>query len=296
METVTACPACGRDDFKNEYGIGIHLLRYCEESSESKKELGHDLISGDNHPMTGHEMSEESKKKIGEASSGREMSEEAKQKISESLKGHEVSDETKQKISESLRGENNPWYGVTGEEHPRYGTSFEMDKKSRERLSESLKRTYDEDPTKHSMYGRTGEAHPLYEYEWSDAQLRKLSEASKGQIPGKTRPRQVIETKTIVRNGWEAAVDVILHDAGFDYAYEEKSFELDKCTYIPDFVIEDVVIEVKGMIWDNDESKATQFMEQHDYTYIVVGSKLPCDEHVPWDKKTELPDAIKKHI
>lgn len=296
MGDVEECPACGRTDFKNEYGVGFHLTRYCEASSEKQEELGRSLMSGENHPMKGHEMSEEAKKKISNASSGREMSDEAKQKIRESLKGHEVSDETRQKISNSLKGEKNPWHGVTGEDHPRQGTSFTLDEESREKLSESLKETYEEDPTKHSMYGRTGEDHPLYGYEWSEEQLQKLSDALKGQVPGKTRPRQVIKTKNIVRNGWEAAIDSILYDAGIDYEYEAQSFELDNRTYTPDFVTENVVIEVKGMVWENDESKAEEFMERHDDPYIVVGSKLPCDEHIQWEKRETLPEVINKQL
>ncbi|MCU4924661.1 NUMOD3 domain-containing DNA-binding protein [Halobacteria archaeon AArc-dxtr1] len=94
MVTVDECPACGRSDFKNEYGIGIHLVRYCDKCTESQKEFGRELISGENHPMYGYKMSEETKRKIGEASSGRKMPEEAKQKISDSLSGHEVSEAT----------------------------------------------------------------------------------------------------------------------------------------------------------------------------------------------------------
>ncbi|NGM69051.1 hypothetical protein G6M89_08500 [Natronolimnobius sp. AArcel1] len=296
MPPVEECPACGRDDFKNEYGIGIHLIRYCEQSSEEQEALGRSLISGKNHPMTGHEMSDDAKRKIGEAASGRSMPEEAKQKISESLKGHEVSEETRQKISESLKGEQNPWYGVTGNEHPRYGTSFELDQESREKLSKSLKETYEKDPTKHSMHGRTGESHPLYGYEWSEEQLQKLSEAHRGTVPGKTKPRQVIKTRNIVRNGWEASIDQILHDAGFEYTYEEQLFELSDRTYTPDFVVGDVVIEVKGMVWENDESKAKSFMNKYSNPYIVVGSKLPCSEHLHWDERTELPSIVRTYL
>lgn len=57
----------------------------------------------------------------GEGLSGHIMSSEQKKKISRALKGHKTSEETKQKISEANKGENNPWYGVLGENHPRYG-------------------------------------------------------------------------------------------------------------------------------------------------------------------------------
>lgn len=81
----------------------------------------------------GKKLSEETKKKIGEASRGRHHSEETKKRLSESLKGEKnpnygkhlseetkrklsescknVSDETRKKLSEANKGENNSFYG-----------------------------------------------------------------------------------------------------------------------------------------------------------------------------------------
>lgn len=68
---------------------------------------GYNLRSGGENNY----LSEETKKKIGEANSGHIMSEEQKQKLREMHIGTHLSDEHKQKISEALKGENNPNYG-----------------------------------------------------------------------------------------------------------------------------------------------------------------------------------------
>ena len=73
-----------------------------------------------------HEISEETKRKIGKANKGNELSEDRKKKMSEAakkreitwgdeiskaLQGHEVSEETKRKIGEANSGEKNGNYG-----------------------------------------------------------------------------------------------------------------------------------------------------------------------------------------
>lgn len=54
----------------------------------------------------GHEVSEETRKKIGDANRGRVMSKETREKMSRSRKGHEVSEETREKIREKHIGKN----------------------------------------------------------------------------------------------------------------------------------------------------------------------------------------------
>ena len=60
---------------------------------------GYNFSSGGEHGGTGHVVSEETRKKIGDAFRGKPLSEECKRKLSESLKGHAVSDETRELIS-----------------------------------------------------------------------------------------------------------------------------------------------------------------------------------------------------
>lgn len=71
----------------------------CANISKSK--------SGEKNPLFGKKLSEEHKKKIGEANSialtGRKLSEEHKNSISEALKGHSVSEETKLKLKNKFK-------------------------------------------------------------------------------------------------------------------------------------------------------------------------------------------------
>lgn len=132
---VEECPVCGREDFAGEYGIGIHLIRYCTNATEAEQDLGRELMSGENHPMYGYSMPESAKKAISEFNRGKQLSIETREKISKSLVGHEVTEETRQKLSDALSGENNPWYSVKGEDHPLYG--YEWSEEQLEQLSEA---------------------------------------------------------------------------------------------------------------------------------------------------------------
>lgn len=295
---VEECPACGREDFAGEYGIGVHLMRYCSEATEDEQDFGRTLMSGENHPMTGYEMPEEAKEAIGEASRGRTMSAEAREKISESLTGHEVSEETRQKISDSLKGENNPWYGVTGEEHPLYG--YEWTEEQREQLSEASSGEnapwYGVTGEDHPWHGVTGEDHPMYGYEWSEEQLEQLSESHKGLLSAGTQQIDVPETGNTVRSGWEAEVDLLLHNSGIEYEYEGRTFDFGEYTYTPDFVCEEeIIVEVKGYVHDGDDQKAKDLMDSHgDLVYIAVGSELPAHHHLPWDERETLPELVQQ--
>ena len=65
-------------------------------------------------------ISDEHKRRIGEATRGRVVSEETKRKIGEAQKGKIISEETRIKMSESHKGENHHFYGKTlSEEHRR---------------------------------------------------------------------------------------------------------------------------------------------------------------------------------
>jgi hypothetical protein len=254
-------------------------------------------MSGENHPMTGREMPEEAKQAISEANQGKEISEDTKEKISESLQGHEISEETRQKISESLQGENNPWYGVTGEDHPLW--NYEWSEEQRKQLSEASSGEnapwYGVTGEDHPWYGVTGEDHPLYGYEWSEEQLEQLSEAHRGQLTGGTDQIEVEKTGHTVRSGWEAEIDEILFENNIQYEYEARTFDLGEYTYTPDFVCDGgAVIEVKGYVWDGDRQKARDFIELNpELSYLVVGSELPADNHLSWEERESLPELIR---
>ena len=126
----------------------------------------------------GKPMSDEQKKKIGEANKGREVSSvtrlklsvaaanmwqdpETRAKIISSLKGHKCSDETKKKISIANSGENNYLYGKhMSDEH---------------KAAISRANSGENNP----MYGKRGEHSPLFGIKRSDETKQKMSAAQK---------------------------------------------------------------------------------------------------------------------
>lgn len=93
-----------------------------------------------------------------------------------------------------------------------------------------------------------------------------------------------------IRSSWELEVAEMLIDNDVDYEYESMEIEYGDSTYIPDFITDDYIIEVKGWVRGNDEGKkATTTMEKiDDKEYVVVGSALPCDIHIDWENNSEL--------
>jgi len=75
-------------------------------SEETKKKIGN-ALKGNKYNL-GRKLSEEHKKKIGEANKGKKLSEETKRKISLAHKGKYHSEETKKKISEAQKGKPKP--------------------------------------------------------------------------------------------------------------------------------------------------------------------------------------------
>ena len=73
--------------------------------------------TGENNPMYGKKLSEETKKKLSEAAKGnknmlgKKHSEETRKKIGAAAKGKPKSEETKKKMREAKKGENNAMYG-----------------------------------------------------------------------------------------------------------------------------------------------------------------------------------------
>lgn len=151
------------------------------------------------------------------------------------------------------------------------GQTFEMSEESKKKISEAMS------GENHPLHGKTGKDHPKY-----------------GKLSG-LKLQKVEETGHRVRSNWEKKIDLMLHKWNLDYEYEPKTFELtDKLTYTPDFIVEDIVIEVKG--WPNKISKkrAKIFMEEHpELTYLVIGNKVPNDIFIDWDNKGKLIEEIR---
>jgi group I intron endonuclease len=77
------------------------------------------------------------------------------------------------KMSEALSGENNPMFGVTGENHPMFGKSHSTETK--QKISEALK------GENHPMFGVTGENHPMFGISHSEETKHKMSQAHSGE-------------------------------------------------------------------------------------------------------------------
>ena len=93
-----------------------------------------------------------------------------------------------------------------------------------------------------------------------------------------------------VESDWELSIANLLYDAGIDYEYEGMRINYgDDRTYIPDFVTENYVIEVKGRIYPGAEKKARAAMSQlENREYVVIGTKLPADVHYPIGERAAI--------
>jgi replication factor C small subunit len=238
------------------------------------------------------------------------------------MHGTEWSDERREKIVKKLSdgrfaGENNPNYG--GDFH---GTNlWEMDEETVERFREELSEmragtsweewVVDADPD--AVKERIGESvsewwdsldpeakseliekwvesrdYPVRDITGDNNPMRnpevaqKVSEALQGHEPTGGNIRHSEELGHLVRSDWEYDVAKALQDAGVEYEYEPE-FELSDSVFHPDFLIDDTVVEVKGVaeLWGQTE-KVEEFLDTYgdEYTFIVVGdAELPHHEH-----------------
>ena len=151
------------------------------------------------------------------------------------------------------------------------GQTWEMSEEGKRKISEAMS------GESHPLYGVTGEDHPSY-----------------GVVSG-LKLQNVEKTGHTVRSNWEKKIDLMLHKAEINYAYEPETFRLsEELTYTPDFIVGDIVIEVKG--WPNEISKkrAKLFLEKFSsYTYLVVGNKVPCDIFVKWEDRKRILDILR---
>jgi len=125
---------------------------------------------------------------------------------------------------------------------------------------------------------------------------QSISEAAGDRRFGGWEWRTVPQTGHEVRSSWEEEIDLLLYDVGVEYEYESQIFELKNSSYCPDFIVDDVVIEVKGYASDRCLRKGEQFMELYpDHRYVVVqgaGEPIQCDVHIDWDDREALRDVV----
>lgn len=103
----------------------------------------------------------------------------------------------------------------------------------------------------------------------------------------------VPETGHTVKSYWEREIDLLLHGESVAYEYESETFQLDGRAYTPDFIVGEVVIEVKGYARDTDIERAEMFVSEYPgLEYVAIGAELPCDVHLPWEERHRLPEVL----
>lgn len=142
----------------------------------------------------GKHLSEEHKKKIGEANKGKTMSEEARKKISESNSGEKHhffgkhhSEETKKKLSSALKGR------IMSDEHKK---KIGEASKGRHHSEESKKKMSD---SKKGL--QSGEKHPMFGKHHSEEAKKKMSLARKGKPAHNKGVPMSEEQKKKLKNG-----------------------------------------------------------------------------------------------
>lgn len=183
-----------------------YITEFCAVESEEFYNIhpgGGGFASGENHPWYGRPLPEKLRNKLRGSHKGKTLSEETRKKISEATKGKNNlnygkrgsetsmygkhhSEETKRKISESHKGESNPMYGMIGELNPFYGKKHS--EKSLKKMSESHKgKTMSEETKRKMIESQKGKI-------VSDETKRKISESSKGKVVSEESRRRMSES------------------------------------------------------------------------------------------------------
>jgi hypothetical protein len=101
-----------------------------------------------------------------------------------------------------------------------------------------------------------------------------------------------------VRSGWERTFAQILQRGDISYEYEGLQVKMGNgYSYWPDFVFpqKQATVEIKGKKWSGHYTvlKGTKLMHRYpDWTYIVIGVQIPCDEHFDWIEREDAVDFI----
>jgi len=287
-------------DFAGEIGVSQCEIcgdwtpgRFCSVDCENEGH-GHEM-QGEGNPMYGTEWSEERRERIVEKLSDgrcegendpnyggefhgvpvREMDEERieqfRRKISEIRSGTSleewVVDADPEAVKERIgRASAERWENASDE--------------ARARAIEKATESYD-----YPVCDITGEDDPVRDPDVA----RKVSEAPQGHAPTGGNIRHSDELGHLVRSDWEYEVAKALQDADVDYEYEP-TFELSDSVFHPDFLIDDTVVEVKGVteLWGQTE-KVEEFLETYgdEYRFVVVG-----DEKLPHHDRDEFEPGL----
>lgn len=143
-----------------------------------------------------------------------------------------------------------------------------LDKSGIERRSQSeaKKLEWESDDERREEYAErmkeVGSSHSTTYWDtYTEEEIRAVTEKRIEANSGENHPNygepvqdpefvEVEKTGHTVRSGWEATVDRFLHSMGIEYGYETKTFKFADTTYTPDFILENVIIEVKGFAYE----------------------------------------------
>ena len=149
---------------------------------------GYNLTSGGEAAKT---LSDETRRKIGEAGKGRQHSIEARRKMSEARKGKTLSAEHRRKISEANKGK------TRSEEHCRKISEARKGKKGKPHSAETRRKISEARKGKkgkpHSVEARRKMSEARKGKTFSAEHRRKLSEANKGRPLSEERRRKISE-------------------------------------------------------------------------------------------------------
>jgi hypothetical protein len=269
------CPTCGKDDFTNENYMKRHHKLVHDESLVEKYECSIDGCDNKtrNPKYCSEECLSKARRKYEESECKRPecnnqvykrkyCSQNCANKHSWKNRDNPAKrPEVRKKISKKQMGDKNNMRKMGGHSE-----------ESKQKISDSIS------GENHPLYNKTGKDHPKY-----------------GKLSG-LKMQTVEKTGHRVRSNWEKDIDLKLHESEFNYRYEPRTFEIsNEITYTPDFIVDNIVIEVKG--WPNKISRkrAKKFMSQYpDYIYLVIGNKIPNDVFIPWEDREKLIERIKE--
>jgi replication factor C small subunit len=280
-------------DFKDE--IGVSRCEVCGDWTTGRfcsmdcKNEGHSReMQGENNPMHGTAWSDERREKIVSKLSDGRFAGENNPNYGGDFHGVSVWEMDEETIEQFCQRLSEKRSGSTWEEwvvdadpeavKERIGKSAAewwdgVDADRKEEIIEKAVENHD-----YPVCDITGDNNPMRDPEVA----QKVSEALKGHEPTGGNIRHSEELGHLVRSDWEYEVAKALQDAGIEYEYEPE-FELSESVFHPDFLIDDTVIEVKGVakLWGQTE-KVEEFLETYgdEYRFVVVGDgELPHHEH-----------------
>ncbi|WP_345780685.1 LAGLIDADG family homing endonuclease [Haloplanus pelagicus] len=290
-------------DFKDD--IGVSRCEICDAWTAGRfcsvdcKDEGHSRdMSGERNPMHGTTWSDERRQKIVEKLSDGRFAGENNPNYGGAFHGThvwEMDDETVARVRETISEmrSGTSWEEWVVDADPER-VKDEIGEASSEwwaSLSDEEKAAVIEKSVENCDYpvcDIRGDNNPMRDPEVA----RKVSDALQGHDPTGGNVRHSDELGHLVRSDWEYEVGTALQDANIDYEYEP-AFELSESVYHPDFLVDDTVIEVKGVaeLWGQTE-KVEEFLETYgdEYTFVVVGDgDLPHHEHY---ERSEFDPAV----